>query len=123
MNKRTQNMVNKMKKLHKPSTILALVIYIFSDHLLLHNFVNGQISRSDYRSGFLVTNPCVSKQTCSECLQTPTCAWCMKEVRYALGMVNHTLNINIFFFMISHNNLSFSFLELYINRWSTPPTV
>ena len=27
-------------------------------------------------------NPCVSKQTCSECLQTPTCAWCMKEVSW-----------------------------------------
>ena len=83
-NIRTQKMVNKMKVQRKPSysTLLALVIYIFSDHLLLHNFVNGQISRSDYRSGFLVTNPCVSKQTCSECLQTPTCAWCMKEVRY-----------------------------------------
>ena len=84
MNKtRTQNMVNKMKVQRKSSylTSLALVIYIFSDHLLLYNVVNGQISRSDYRSGFLVTNPCVSKQTCSECLQTPTCAWCMKEVR------------------------------------------
>ena len=92
MNKRTQNMVNKMKVLHKPSTILALVIYIFSDHLLLQNFVNGQISRSDYRSGFLVTNPCVSKQTCSECLQTPTCAWCMKEVSYILGNTIYTLN-------------------------------
>ncbi|XP_059086131.1 integrin beta-PS-like isoform X2 [Tigriopus californicus] len=34
---------------------------------------------SDYRSGLFVQNPCVSKQTCSECLQTPTCAWCMKE--------------------------------------------
>ena len=21
-------------------------------------------------------NPCVSKQTCAACLQTPTCAWC-----------------------------------------------
>ena len=28
-------------------------------------------------SGLLLgQNPCVSKQTCSECLQTPTCAWC-----------------------------------------------
>ncbi|KAI5709706.1 hypothetical protein M8J75_002550 [Diaphorina citri] len=23
-------------------------------------------------------NPCVSKQTCHECIQTPTCAWCSK---------------------------------------------
>ena len=46
----------------------------------------GQFSpRTDYRSGFLVQNPCVSKQTCSECLQTPTCAWCMKEVRLVFG--------------------------------------
>ena len=97
MNKRTQNMVNKMKKLHKPSTILALVIYIFSDHLLLHNFVNGQISRSDYRSGFLVTNPCVSKQTCSECLQTPTCAWCMKEVRNESVLMIYTLSLKDFY--------------------------
>jgi len=35
---------------------------------------------SDYRAGFSLQNPCVSKQTCSECLQTPTCAWCKKEV-------------------------------------------
>eukprot|EP00096_Caligus_rogercresseyi_P012190 TRINITY_DN5033_c0_g1_i1.p1 TRINITY_DN5033_c0_g1~~TRINITY_DN5033_c0_g1_i1.p1 ORF type:complete len:836 (+),score=305.25 TRINITY_DN5033_c0_g1_i1:51-2558(+) len=26
-----------------------------------------------------VQNPCSNKQTCSECIQTPTCAWCMKE--------------------------------------------
>ena len=80
-NQRTQNLF-KMKKVlkQKPSTVtmIALVIYIFgATHL---SMVSGVIS--DYRSGFLVTNPCVSKQTCSECLQTPTCAWCMKEVKY-----------------------------------------
>ena len=80
-NQRTQNLFNMKKVLkQKPSTItmMALVIYILSaTHL---SMVNGVVS--DYRSGFLVTNPCVSKQTCSECLQTPTCAWCMKEVKY-----------------------------------------
>ncbi len=27
---------------------------------------------------FMFQNPCVRKQTCSECMQTPTCAWCMQ---------------------------------------------
>ncbi len=27
---------------------------------------------------YLFQNPCVSKQTCSECMPTPTCAWCMQ---------------------------------------------
>jgi len=76
-NKRTESVFN-MKVLMKPSTVsmLALAIIMLTAH---SNVVNGQFSRNDYRSGFLVTNPCVSKQTCSECLQTPTCAWCMKE--------------------------------------------
>lgn len=26
-------------------------------------------------------NPCVLKQTCHECIQTPTCAWCAQPVR------------------------------------------
>merc|ERR1719435_657957 len=35
--------------------------------------------REDRASSLLVgQNPCVSKQTCSECMQTPTCAWCME---------------------------------------------
>lgn len=25
-------------------------------------------------------NPCVLKQTCHECIQTPTCAWCAQPV-------------------------------------------
>merc|ERR1719295_2388130 len=35
--------------------------------------------REDRASSLLLgQNPCVSKQTCSECMQTPTCAWCMQ---------------------------------------------
>jgi integrin beta 1 len=35
--------------------------------------------REDPASSLLLgQNPCVSKQTCSECMQTPTCAWCMQ---------------------------------------------
>ena len=42
--------------------------------------VSGQFSyREDRASSILLgQNPCVSKQTCSECMQTPTCAWCMQ---------------------------------------------
>lgn len=29
----------------------------------------------------LVQNPCVTKTTCHECIQTPTCAWCFQPVR------------------------------------------
>lgn len=25
-------------------------------------------------------NPCISKQTCHECIQTPHCAWCAAPV-------------------------------------------
>ena len=35
--------------------------------------------REDRASSLLLgQNPCVSKQSCSECMQTPTCAWCMQ---------------------------------------------
>jgi len=35
--------------------------------------------RQDRASSLLLgQNPCVSKQSCSQCLQTPTCAWCMQ---------------------------------------------
>ena len=77
--KRTQNCL--LKAITPTATFvgLAFVLLTFESQVSL---VNCQFSRNDYRSGFLVQNPCVSKQTCSECLQTPTCAWCMKEVRY-----------------------------------------
>lgn len=26
----------------------------------------------------LVSNPCITKTTCHECIQTPTCAWCFQ---------------------------------------------
>lgn len=26
------------------------------------------------------SNPCVSKLNCSECIRTPTCAWCAQPV-------------------------------------------
>ncbi|XP_023340039.1 integrin beta-PS [Eurytemora carolleeae] len=49
--------------------------------LLLVSAVSAQFSyRADRGSGLLIQNPCVSKETCSKCLQTPTCAWCMQPV-------------------------------------------
>eukprot|EP00092_Neocalanus_flemingeri_P010016 GFUD01010796.1.p1 GENE.GFUD01010796.1~~GFUD01010796.1.p1 ORF type:complete len:824 (-),score=173.21 GFUD01010796.1:871-3342(-) len=39
---------------------------------------SAQFSYREDRSVLLGQNPCVSKQTCSECMQTPTCAWCMQ---------------------------------------------
>ena len=47
----------------------------------LASLASGQYSyREDRASSFLSLgqNPCVSKQSCSECMQTPTCAWCMQ---------------------------------------------
>ena len=56
---------------------------------LLFVFLLAPVSKSQYSfrdtrgSGVLLgQNPCVSKQTCSECMQTPTCAWC-KEPDYS----------------------------------------
>ena len=52
----------------------------------------AQYSQADnYRPGFFQQNPCVSKQTCSKCLQTPNCAWCMKEVRGKKSTLNFIL--------------------------------
>ena len=31
-------------------------------------------------------NPCTSRQTCSECMQTPTCAWCARPVSGGVGV-------------------------------------
>ena len=76
--KRTQSCLSKALVV-MPSACAMLVLCMVGSQI---SAVNGQFSRNDYRSGFLVQNPCVSKQTCSECLQTPTCAWCMKEVSY-----------------------------------------
>ena len=30
-------------------------------------------------------NPCISKQTCHDCIQTPSCAWCSKIVSKLLN--------------------------------------
>ena len=48
--------------------------------LWLAALVTAQYSyREDRASSLLLgQNPCVSKQSCSECMQTPTCAWCMQ---------------------------------------------
>jgi len=48
--------------------------------LWLAGLVTAQYSyREDRASSLLLgQNPCVSKQSCSECMQTPTCAWCMQ---------------------------------------------
>lgn len=32
-------------------------------------------------------NPCVLKQTCHECIQTPTCAWCAQPVCWAKNTI------------------------------------
>lgn len=32
----------------------------------------------------LTQDPCVLKQTCHECIQTPTCAWCAQPVSVLL---------------------------------------
>ena len=53
---------------------------LFSIWCLSATLVAAQ--QSEYGTGFFVQNPCVSKTTCGECIQTPTCAWCMKEVRF-----------------------------------------
>jgi len=39
-------------------------------------------------------NPCVLKQTCHECIQTPSCAWCAQPVRSA--KIKKSLVINIY---------------------------
>ncbi|KAK2580997.1 hypothetical protein KPH14_006050 [Odynerus spinipes] len=65
-------------------------------------------------------NPCISKQTCHECIQTPHCAWCASpkflEKRCFLPNINtkilatcpekYTLNPDNVFSMVRHRNLT-----------------
>ncbi|KOC60198.1 Integrin beta-PS [Habropoda laboriosa] len=65
-------------------------------------------------------NPCISKQTCHECIQTPHCAWCaapkFSEKRCFLPNINtkifatcpaeYTWNPDNVFSMIRHRNLT-----------------
>ena len=63
--------------------------------LVFISWTEAQFSQNNYQgAGFLVQNPCVSKQTCSECLQTPTCAWCMKEVSIRIWICNVFVSID-----------------------------
>ena len=118
--KRTQKYFIEVLKKPTSATMIALIVCLVGSHLTIT--VNAQFSRNDYRSGFLVTNPCVSKQSCSECLQTPTCAWCMKEVRYVQFRKCWTLTKSHYMELIP-NILHFLFSGLYFNGWSTPSTL
>lgn len=118
--KRTQKYFIEVLKKPTSATMIALIVCLIGSHLTIT--VNAQFSRNDYRSGFLVTNPCVSKQTCSECLQTPTCAWCMKEVIDVQFNVTNPCNKSRYMEHIS-NILHFLFSGLYFNGWSTPSTL
>lgn len=53
-------------------------------------------------------NPCVSKQTCHECIQTPTCAWCWQPV-------------STFFSGISYLKLFFDFSSSVTNFLNCKP--
>ena len=54
-------------------------------------------------------NPCLSKQTCHECIQTPSCAWCAMPVSILILHFCHTklviTYLNILFFDTTHFNL------------------
>ena len=63
----------------KKAKKMRIFLISLSSLWLLAALSHAQYSEN-YRPGFILQNPCVSKQTCSECLQTPSCAWCMKEV-------------------------------------------
>lgn len=47
-------------------------------------------------------NPCVLKQTCHECIQTPTCAWCGQPVR----SIKHLKTFSLIFFLCNVTFLS-----------------
>ena len=50
-------------------------------------------------------NPCVSKLNCSECIRTPTCAWCAQPVsflqvnfiKFPVSFINSVLVTHIFY--------------------------
>jgi len=53
-------------------------------------------------------NPCVLKQTCHECIQTPTCAWCAQPVRSGSAKKKKIISHQYLFVVSSysnHNNL------------------
>lgn len=44
---------------------------------LLASFTQANYAPPERLTGM---NPCISKQTCHECIQTPHCAWCAAPV-------------------------------------------
>ncbi len=61
---------------------LLLFLFVWSSLASAKISNSGGDDDPGYSSnGLFVQNPCVKKTTCGECMQTPTCAWCMKEVR------------------------------------------
>ena len=53
----------------KPSNVILIVSYL------------GCAVWAQVPQRFTAQNPCTSKSTCQECIQTPSCAWCYDPVR------------------------------------------
>ncbi|XP_006623005.1 integrin beta-PS [Apis dorsata] len=98
-----------MKKMFDSSRWIISIIIITS--------VNANYLPLERLTGM---NPCISKQTCHECIQTPHCAWCaapkFSEKRCFLPNINtkifatcpaeYTWNPDNVFSMIRHRNLT-----------------
>ncbi|KAL6266943.1 hypothetical protein P5V15_000028 [Pogonomyrmex californicus] len=94
--------------------ILALGMLVV---ILLVSFVQANYPPPERLTGM---NPCISKQTCHECVQTPHCAWCaapkFPEKRCFLPNINtkilsicppeYTWNPDNVFSMLRHRNLT-----------------
>lgn len=79
--------------------ILYVGIFTKIDYILLFYFSTGMFRSSEWAltlftlavfvaaradipppAKLLGMNPCISKQSCHECIQTPKCAWCSAPV-------------------------------------------
>jgi len=54
---------------------------LFMTALTIALLTLGYCHAEEIQQQLIRQNPCVLKQTCHECIQTPTCAWCAQLVR------------------------------------------
>jgi len=67
------------------------------------------LAQADYPPPGRLTgmNPCISKQTCHECIQTPHCAWCAAPVSFY--SITFTNSLSLFFSLF----YTFLFIKLF----------
>ncbi|XP_025415221.1 integrin beta-PS isoform X2 [Sipha flava] len=69
----------------------TLIMKILTIALLTLGFCHGE----EIPQKLIIQNPCVLKQTCHECIQTPTCAWCAQPAFDGKRCFQPNINTNV----------------------------